>query len=147
MKLTEHFTLEEMTFSETGIRKGLDNTPDDEAKKNLKVLCMNVLEKIRIKFSLPVRINSGFRSLAVNKAVGGVKNSQHLKGEAADTVLVGMPVKKYYREIKNMVNGGELVIDQCILEYDTWVHLSFNKEFNRNQFLIKEVGKPYELDE
>lgn len=152
MKLTEHFTLEEMTFSETAIRNNYDNTPNEEQKENLRLLCDNVLEHLRVIIGVPIRINSGFRSPLVNEAVGGVspKNgkggSQHLTGQAADTVAVGHTVTYYYERIKQLVRQGKLQVDQCILEYESWVHVSWRKEGNRNQFLIKNHGTGYMPD-
>ena len=72
MKLTEHFSLEEMIKSQTGARKGIDNTPPPEVIESLKALCENVLEKIRIHFGRPVTVNSGYRGPKLNKAIGGV---------------------------------------------------------------------------
>ena len=147
MQLTEHFTYEEMTYSETAIRKNYNNTPDNTARNNLVVLCSHLLEPLRSIFNVPIKINSGYRSLQVNAAVGGVDTSQHTKGQAADTVAIGLSVKNYYQRIKELVRTGQISVDQCIYEYNSWVHLSYNEGHNRNQFLIKEYGKPYVRDE
>jgi uncharacterized protein YcbK (DUF882 family) len=112
MKLTQHFTLEEMTKSQTASRKGIDNTAPPEVVENLKALCENVLEKIRIHFGKPLSINSGYRGPKLNKAIGGAKNSQHMTGQAADIEMVGMDNKILFCWIKD-----NLEFDQLILEY------------------------------
>ena len=89
MRLSKNFTYEELTHSNVAERKGLRNRPKtkEEEKKvieNLKALCMEVLQPLRDYLGKPVVISSGYRSEEVNRAVGGVKGSQHLKGEAAD---------------------------------------------------------------
>lgn len=93
MKLTDHFSLLEFTRSSTADRLHINNTIDlsvpsgQSVFKNLKNLCEQVLEPLREHFGIPVVISSGYRCPQLNKAVGGVPNSQHLKGEAADIVL------------------------------------------------------------
>ena len=87
MKLTEHFELSEFTRSATADRLHIDNTIPEELIPNLKNLCEQVLEPLREHFGTPVIISSGYRCPQLNKAVGGVTNSQHQKGEAADIVL------------------------------------------------------------
>lgn len=93
MKLTDHFSLSEFTRSSTADRLHINNTIDlsvpsgQSVFKNLKNLCEQVLEPLREHFGIPVVICSGYRCPQLNKAVGGVPNSQHLKGEAADIVL------------------------------------------------------------
>lgn len=84
MQLTEHFTLAEMTKSETAKQHGFSNTPNAEQLYNLRVLCEKVLEPARQKIKKPIIITSGFRTPTVNKLVGGVANSYHINGQAAD---------------------------------------------------------------
>jgi len=137
MKLTQHFSLEEMTKSQTASRKGIDNTAPPEVVENLKALCENVLEKIRINFGKPLSINSGYRGPKLNKAIGGAKNSQHMTGQAVDIEMVGMDNKILFCWIKD-----NLEFDQLILEYykpgipdSGWVHVSWNSNGNRKQVL------------
>lgn len=137
MNLSEHFTLQELTYSETAIRKGIDNTPTPEIFNNLQLLCMLILEPIRMQLAIPIRINSGYRSIEVNKLVGGVSTSQHCKGQAADMVAIGLTIDQFYEKIKEMVANG-LIVDQVIHEYNSWIHISYtNTGINRKQFLIK----------
>lgn len=137
MKLTQHFTLEEMTKSQTGSRKGIDNTASPEVVENLKQLCENVLEKIRAHFAKPLTINSGYRGPKLNKAIGGAKTSQHLTGQAADIEIAGVDNLTLFSWIRD-----NLEFDQLILEYHKigipdsgWVHVSWNSSSNRKQVL------------
>lgn len=84
VKLTEHFTLEEMVKSRTAEKYRIDNTPGANEIANLRVLCKKILEPARLKMGIPITVTSGYRSLQVNKAVGGVRGSLHLIGKAAD---------------------------------------------------------------
>jgi zinc D-Ala-D-Ala carboxypeptidase len=140
MKLTQNFSLKEMTFSDTAIRKGLDNTPNMEQVVNLTVLCCNILQPIREHFGKVVRINSGYRSVAVCEAVGSSGKSQHSKGQAADFEIDGFSNWDLAAFIYENMD-----YDQLILEFHDptsdpnsgWVHCSFNKnEPNRKQALI-----------
>ena len=109
---------------------GIDNTPDAEAIENMRNLCTKVLEPLREHLGQPVVITSGFRSKRLNEAVGGVKQSQHLRGEAADLMVES---EKQAREwIRWMMDN--LKFDQLILEKQgskVWVHVSLKR--NRQQ--------------
>ena len=85
--LTPHFRLSEFSRSSTADSKGIDNSVPEELIPSLKNLCQQVLEPLRQHFGIPVVISSGYRCPALNQAVGGVANSQHQQGEAADIVL------------------------------------------------------------
>ena len=84
MNLSPHFTLEEMLHSETAEKKHIENRINATEVNNLVRLCQKVLEPLREHFGVPIKINSGFRCQALNKAVGGAVNSYHTKGRAAD---------------------------------------------------------------
>ncbi len=143
MKLTDNFSLEEMSFSTMAVRKGIDNVPGKAEALNLEALCFYVLEPIREEMNCAIRVYSGYRSVQVNKLVGGALMSQHLHGEAADTVAVGMSIEDYYQRIKRMVEQKRLIVDQVIQEFNSWVHISFTTaRSNRNQFLraVKDVN-------
>ena len=141
MKLTPHFTLDEMVKSQTALRLGLDNTPDTDEMKSLLALCENVLEPVRIHWAKPVVVNSGFRALRVNRAIGSRDSSQHAKGEAADIEIPGIDNLVLYYWIAE-----ELDFDQLILEFYTgepssgWVHVSYVGLENRNQTLRIDKG-------
>ncbi len=121
MQLTEHFSLEELTFSSTAQRLGIDNTPDAGTVTRLTVLA-NGLEIVRSLLKAPMHIDSGYRCQELNKAVGGVANSAHLEGYAADFICpaFGTPT-----EIAKAIVGSGMLFDQCIQE-GTWVHISFD---------------------
>lgn len=142
MKFTEHFTYEEMTNSPTAKRLGLSNAPNAEALDNLKHLCESVLEPLRMKYGRPIIVTSGFRSEAVNRAVGGVKSSDHIVGAAADirTVSDGREDnEKLFKIAKKMVEDGEIEVRQLIDEYNyNWIHISVNhpkNPYKHNQVL------------
>ena len=126
MKLSEHFTLEELTFSQTAIRKGIDNTPSLEVVAHLTHLA-GCLEQVRALLGGPVRITSGYRSPALNAAVGGSKASAHMSGYAADFVCppFGSPL-----QIVKAIAASDIQFDQCIQE-GTWVHISFDPDARR----------------
>ena len=137
MNLSKNFSLNEVCRSNTARVKGLPNVPNAEQVKNLQQLCENVLQPLRDYLGEPVVINSGFRSQAVNMAVGGAKNSQHTKGEAADIKCKDfLYAKKIYTWIMD-----NLQFDQLILESKgktVWVHVSFRASRpNRQQALRK----------
>ena len=117
MKLTEHFSLEELIKSSTAKAKKIDNTPTQAAKTNLQHLASNILEPIRLKYGKPIIVTSGYRSMALNKAVGGSKTSQHLLGQAADIKASQNENKALFTLIEKMVKNGEIQVGQLIDEY------------------------------
>ena len=137
MKLSENFSLLELTKSQTAERKGIDNTPSPAHQENLKSLCESVLQPVRDHFSRVVTISSGYRSPELCTAIGSKITSQHAKGEAADFEIFGLSNK----ELADWINEN-LDYDQLILEYwkesdpnSGWVHCSFKTEGNRKQYL------------
>lgn len=128
MKITKNFTLEEMTHSDTALRLRIDNQPDEEAQYALLALCENVLQPLRDRLGKPITINSGYRSIELNKSVGGSGTSQHCKGEAAD-------LSGDIKGIFTTLIDSSLPFDQLIWE-NTWVHISHRKNgYNRHQIL------------
>lgn len=119
MNLSPSFTLEEMTASETAVRYGIDNTPDNEVLMNLRRLAL-FLEEVRAAVGMPVHINSAYRSVEANKKVGGKPTSQHCKGTAADIKVKGMTPDQV---VKAIIKAG-LQYDQVIREFDSWTHVS-----------------------
>ena len=145
MKLSENFSLIELTKSQTATRKGIDNTPSTEHRDNLKSLCEMVLQPVRDHFNRVVSVSSGYRSEELCLAIGSKITSQHAKGQAADFEIYGLSNK----ELADWINEN-LDYDQLILEYwreedpnSGWVHCSFNLQGNRKQYLkaYKENGK------
>lgn len=144
VRLSTNFTLQEFTKSQTALRQGIDNTPDDEHLENAKELFENIVQQVRDNFGVTV-INSGYRGPALNEAVGGSATSQHCKGEAVDIECPGTPTYDVAKWIEE-----NLEFDQLILEFYTpgipdsgWVHVSYNAENNRKSVLtaMKENGK------
>jgi zinc D-Ala-D-Ala carboxypeptidase len=132
MQISKHFTLEELTLSQTAVRRGLDNSPDETALDNLRALCEYVLEPLREAAEAPIHINSGYRAPLVNKAVGGVATSQHCFGQAADITIPGLSIS----EVISLVRSLKLPVDQCIDEFNSWTHMSYRADGkNRRQFL------------
>lgn len=119
MNLSNSFTLEMLTFSETATRKGIDNVPNDEQIANLTDLCQT-LERVKALLGNELHISSGFRSPKLNAAIGGSVNSAHMEGFAADFVCPGFGGPK---EVCEAIRDGEIPFDQCIFE-GTWCHLS-----------------------
>ena len=125
-QVTMHFTVDELCASATAKAKCINNKPDIQQTINLVYLAAYVLEPLRIAMGEPIKISSGFRCQALNKAVGGVANSQHCKGQAADLCIDGDLKKgrKWFDYIKQ-----HLPFDQLIWEHDRkgvyWVHVSY----------------------
>ena len=145
MNLSANFTLKELTKSDTATRLGLDNTPDDEALENLKILCEMVLQPVREHYGKSVTVNSAYRSPESNAAVGGSKTSDHCKGMAADIEIVGVANADLAQWIMD-----NLEYTQLILEFYTpgipdsgWVHVSYDPNNLKKQELTatKVAGK------
>lgn len=138
MRLSEHFTLDEMIVSQVAARDGLKNIPNAEQIESLRSLCVTILEPLRLRLNRPVVVNSGFRSVTVNRRVGGTGRSQHCKGEAADIIVPGVPIEYVVEVIKALY----LPVDQVIDEFGAWVHVSHKANaHNRGQYLkARHVG-------
>lgn len=137
--LTEHFTLEELTYSYTAKKYNIDNTPTKIQISELTRLCKDILEPIRQKTGKPIIISSGFRCKALNERIGGAKNSDHMYACAADIKCKGMTVKDLFDIIVDMIKNNEIEVRQLIDEYNySWVHVSQNHKHNgykKNQIL------------
>ena len=142
MKLSPHFSLEELTHSDTATRLGIDNTPTVEVIDNLTFLA-GELEHVRNILGHPMLVSSGFRCYALNDHLGSKRTSSHTKGLAVDFICpsFGNP-----RSVCDAIIMANINYDQVILEYDRWVHLSFKQENPRNQALIidKKGTRPFE---
>lgn len=123
----KYFTIKELSST----NKIINNVPNASVINNLTALVDNVLDAARKLYDKPIKINSGYRSPELNKAVGGVSNSQHILGEAAD-ITTG--TKEGNKVLFNLIRDN-LKFDQLIDEKDyTWLHVSY-KQRNRNQIL------------
>lgn len=139
MNLSEHFTVKEATVSETAKRKGISNEPNETILSAMKRAAVG-MERVRALLgNRPIHVNSWYRSNALNIAVRGSTNSQHMKGEAIDFTCptFGKPLDI----CKEIVAYRELIrFDQLILEH-TWVHISFSKEPRYEVLSLLEHGK------
>ena len=128
MKLSKHFSLSELTKSDTAIRKGIDNTPNDQEVENLILLCNEILEPVREHYGIPFAPNSGFRCLDLNRAIGSSDKSQHVYGKAVDFEIPGLDNKEVALWVMENCD-----FDQLILEFykegepsSGWVHCSYD---------------------
>ena len=133
MRLSDHFTLEEMTRSQTAVRKGIDNQPGPVEIENLRHLCVEILEPVRAHFRVPFSPSSGYRCLELNRAIRSRDTSQHISGEAVDFELPGVANSELAHWIAE-----NLDYDQLILEFfrpgvpsSGWVHCSLVRGTNR----------------
>lgn len=124
-----HFTLAELTRSRTAVKYGIPNEPNGEQLDNLQALCDNVLEPARVVWDEPIEVTSAFRSPEVNRRVGGVQNSQHLLGQAAD-IRVRSPMET--KLLGETIIRMRLPFDQLIFEGEShdetscgWLHVSY----------------------
>ena len=146
MKLSEHFSLSEFERSATATRLGIDNSVPSQYIPALQQLCKEILEPLRQFFNVPIVIGSGYRCPALNKAVGGVKNSQHMTGEAAD---IHIPVYDFKASDGTHHSNMETLnkwmcwlidntdFDQCIKETanrkNYWIHISCKRDRSKNR--------------
>ena len=142
MRLSEHFSIEEMTASQSAARLGLDNTPPAEMVAALNRTAQ-LLEEVRALLGgKPVLVSSGYRSPAVNRAVGGAANSAHMLGCAADFTCpaFGSPL-----EVCRAIAGSDIVFDQLIHEFRAWVHIAWAPAPRRQVLTIDGAGTRYGL--
>jgi len=128
MQLSKNLSLAEMVNSNTAKRRGISNLPTDGHLESMKILATKIFQPIREHFGIPIHVSSGYRSLALNKAVGGSKTSQHSKGEAMDIDMDNTDVTNY--EVFEFIREN-LPFDQLIWEFGNeenpdWVHVSYN---------------------
>lgn len=129
----KYFSIEELTRSNTAAQRKIDNTPSAEVKKNLTALVEKVLDPLREAWGRPITVSSGYRCQALNKAVGGAVNSQHLTGHAAD-ISTGSTADNI--KLFQMAQKLGLPYDQIIDEHGySWVHISHDPQRNRKQVL------------
>lgn len=138
MNLSKHVTLKEFTYSDTAVKHGIKNDMNASQIATAKLLCENVFEPLRIYLNTPIQINSGFRSLQLNKLTKGSTTSQHAKGEAID-INIGA---KGFNFIKDKLDFDQLIWEFGNDENPQWVHVSYSLR-NRKQVLkaSKKNGK------
>ena len=128
--MSAHFSLSELVRSETATRNGIDNTPGDTEIENLIVTCREILEPVREHYGIPFAPNSGYRCLALNRAIGSSDSSQHVTGNAVDFEIPGIDNKEAALWVMENCD-----FDQLILEFykegrptSGWVHCSYDEE-------------------
>ena len=130
--ISKHITIEEATFSAKAVANKISNVPNESQLEAMQLVAEKLFEPLRVWYGKPIKINSFFRSLEVNKLVGGAATSQHCKGEAID-ISAGSKAenKKLFDYVCKNLN-----FDQVINEYNyTWIHISLKKSGNRKQVL------------
>lgn len=137
MNLTANFTLNELTHSETALRKGLDNSPTQDIISALQVLAVNVLQPVRDHYGKGVKVNSGYRSPEVNASVGGSKTSDHCKGFAADIEIPGVANKELALYIRDNMEYTQLILEAYTegVPDSGWVHVSYDPANLKKQVL------------
>ena len=155
MKISEHLSLSELISSDSAKRNGISNMPTEIHLSNLRVLADKVFEPIREHFATPIFISSGYRSEALNKAIGGSKTSQHCKGQAIDIDMDGSDSEVTNNEIFHWAKAN-LKFTQLIAEFPDangnlgWVHIGYDAQNLKNEIIIA-VGKnkyiPYKGNE
>jgi len=152
MQLSKNLSLAEVTRSETAKRRGVSNMPTEAHIANFKLLAEKVFQPIREHFGVPIHISSGYRSAALNKAIGGagktingvyVPSSQHCQGEAIDIDMDGTSVTN--AAIFNYIKDN-LEFDQLIWEFGTdanpdWVHVSYESTGKQRKQILKAIKK------
>ena len=148
MQLSKHLSLAEVTRSDSAKRNGISNEPTAEHLENFKLLAEKVFEPIREHFKVPIHISSGYRSLALNKKIGGSLTSQHCSGEAIDIDMdgsaSGVTNKQVFDFIKQHLNFDQLIWEFGTTSNPDWVHVSYESTGKqRKQVLraIKQGGK------
>jgi hypothetical protein len=138
MRLSEHFDLNELTLSQEAVRLGIDNMPGAAEIACLRDLCIYGLEPVRDLAGQPIFPSSGFRCLALNRALGSRDDSQHVLGQAADCIAKGYTVQ----ELFDLIRSSNIPYDQLIQEYDRWVHFSYRPKGRRQAlYAVKENGQ------
>lgn len=137
-RLSPHFTLAELTKTSSKLSNA---TTSPQVLGSLQAVCLNVLEPVRAHFKKSIIVHSGYRSVAVNAAIGGSKTSQHCKGEAVDFHVDGYSVHEVAEWISENIDFDQLILENFVpnVKRSGWVHCSYSKR-NRNQELTKFKG-------
>lgn len=141
LKISEHITIAEACKSQEAIRLGIDNKPDEVSLKNMILLAKKVFEPLRNHFNKPIGISSFFRSVEINKRIGGSLTSQHCKGEAIDIdadIFGGLTNSELFHWIKTNCKFDQLIWEFGDENQPSWVHVSYKEKGNRNQILKAE---------
>jgi len=133
--ISKHITVKEATQSATATRLKIDNTPSAEVLANMKLVAEKCFEPLREWYGKPITINSFYRSPALNKAVKGAKNSDHVKGMAID-LDAGSDNKKLFDYIRENLDFDQVIAEFPVNGILSWIHVSFKKDGNRKDVLV-----------
>jgi zinc D-Ala-D-Ala carboxypeptidase len=138
-RISDHISYKEATFSQTAIRKDIDNTPSEEVLQRMKTVAENIFEPLRAYVGGPIKINSFYRSIMLNTAIGGSKSSQHTRGEAIDIddTLGCMSNKDMFTFIKDELDFDQLIWEFGDDENPAWVHVSYVSPENNRRRILK----------
>jgi hypothetical protein len=144
--ISEHISYKEGVYSNTAIRRGIDNTPNDDQLHFMEIIAEKVFEPLREWVGGPIKINSFFRSPELNTAIGGSKTSQHCKGQAMDIddTFGKATNAEMYHWIKENLDFDQMIWEFGDDDNPNWVHISYvSPEKNRNRCLkaYKDKGK------
>tara|TARA_R110001599_G_scaffold144451_2_gene326047 strand:+ start:93 stop:557 length:465 start_codon:yes stop_codon:yes gene_type:complete len=149
--ISKHISEKEATKSITALRLGIDNTPDGNILSNMKLLADNIFEPLREYVGGPIKINSMFRSEALNKAIGGSSKSQHCDGKAfdIDDIYGHKTNAEMFNYIKDNLNFDQMIWEFGSVNNPDWIHVSYVSEsINRNKILkaVRDKGKTKYID-
>ena len=136
--ISKHISYKEGVYSATATRRGIDNVPNDEQLANMELIAEKVFEPLRKYVGGPIKINSFFRCPKLNKAIGGARSSQHMKGQAMDIddTFGVVANSDMYNYIKNNLDFDQLIWEFGDDDNPNWLHVSYvSKEDNRNRCL------------
>jgi hypothetical protein len=143
MQLSEHLSLAEVTRSDMAKRRGISNMPTPEHLENFKKLAENIFEPIRKHFGVPIFVSSGYRSKALNTAIGGSLSSQHCLGQALDLDMDGtkngVTNKMVFDYIKANLNFDQLIWEFGTKDNPDWVHVSYNPSGKQRKQILNAV--------
>lgn len=144
-KLSKNFTLGEFLASDTAKKKGINNTPTLADIYHMQELCTFLLQPIRDAWGKPIKVTSGFRCYALNKAVGGSQTSVHMRGWAADLKPASGSYKEFEEFVVNFLKEHpEIKFDQVLMERSgstKWLHCGFRNNVGRQRMLIFDIVK------
>jgi len=145
MRISKHLDLVEVTRSESAKRNGINNQPTPEHLENFKKLAENIFEPIRNYFGVPIHVSSGYRSKALNTAIGGSLTSQHCTGEAIDIDMDGsssdVTNKMVFDYIKDNLNFDQLIFEFGTKDAPDWVHVSFESNGKQRKQILRATKK------
>ena len=138
--MKNYFTIQELVKSDTATKLHIDNTPSAEAILHLRELIDKLLNSIREAWGGPVIVTSGFRSQKLNTVVGGSKGSTHLRGYAADLIPGNGQRAKFIKFVQEYLRTHNLPFDQCINEYDRWIHVGLKNAYGLQRRQIFKIS-------